>query len=282
MSQVLFEDGQFHRDDKLIVGANSRGLRYGDGLFETMKVINGRLQLGNWHMERLFAGLRLLQFEPPAHFNADYLTDNILKLVHRNGHSRLARVRLMIFRANGALYDTVSNYPHHVIQSWPLQDAQHEWNESGWEIGFHRTARKAMDPLANAKTNNYLPYVMAAMDAKKHKWNDAVLLNAAGRIADATIANIFLVKQGTVYTPPASDGPVLGVMRRYLIQFCRNKGVSLEEKPLSEIELMDADEIFLTNTSYGIRWVARSGGKHFANTLSRRLYEEAIRPLFQS
>jgi branched-chain amino acid aminotransferase len=281
MSQVLFEDGQFFRDDKLLVGANSRAVRYGDGLFETMKVNQGRIQLGDWHFERLFKGLELLQFDCPSYFTPTYLEDKILQLAHRNGHSNLARVRLMIYRGNGGLYDTVSHFPHHVIQCWSLPPANHQFNENGMVLGIHRTAHKTMDVLANTKSNNYLPYVLGSLEVKKEKWNDAVVLNAAERVADCTISNLFMVKDGVIYTPAASEGPVLGIMRRYILDHCASAGLSTKETGLSEADLLQADELFLTNTSYGLRWVGRLGEKQFSNNLSARLYRDAIQPLFQ-
>ncbi|MCF1713940.1 aminotransferase class IV [Flavihumibacter sp. RY-1] len=280
MSQVLFEDGQFYRDDKLLIGANSRAIRYGDGLFETMKVNKGSIQLADWHFERLFSGLALLQFECPSYFTPAYLKDKILQLAHRNGHSNLARIRLMIFRGNGGLYDTVSHFPHHVIQCWSLPPANHQWNENGLVLGIHRTAHKTMDLLANTKSNNYLPYVLGALEVKKEKWNDAVVLNAVGRVADCTIANLFLVKEGVLYTPAASEGPVLGIMRRYMLDYCRKAGLPFKETTINEEDLQQADEIFLTNTSYGIRWVGSLGDRKYANSFSARLYKEAIQPLF--
>jgi branched-chain amino acid aminotransferase len=282
MSQVLFEDGQFFRDDKLLVGANSRAVRYGDGLFETMKVNQGRIQLSGWHFERLFKGLELLQFECPSYFTPAYLEDKILQLAHRNGHSNLARVRLMIFRGNGGLYDSVSHFPHHVIQSWSLPPANHQFNENGLVLGIHRTAHKTMDVLANTKSNNYLPYVLGSLEVKKEKWNDAVVLNAAGRIADCTIANLFIVKDGVLRTAAATEGPVLGIMRRFILDYCIREGLPVEETGLTEADLLKADEIFLTNTSYGIRWVGRLGEKLFSNDFSTRLYRDAIQPLFQA
>ncbi|WP_290791216.1 aminotransferase class IV [Flavihumibacter sp. UBA7668] len=281
MSHVLLEDGQFYRDDKLMIGANNRGLRYGDGIFETMKVNKGQIQLADFHMQRLFSALSLLQFDCPSYFTPEYLKDRILQLVHRNGHSDLARVRLMIHRGNGGLYDAISHFPHHIIQSWSLPAANHSWNENGLVLGFHRIAQKPMDLLANAKTNNYLPYVMGALNAKKEKWNDAIIFNAAGRIADCTIANLFTVKDGIIRTPAATEGPVLGVMRRFLMGFCRENGLDMQESALSESDLLEADELFLTNSSYGIRWVGSLENKNYVNQFSSLLYRDAIRPLFK-
>jgi branched-chain amino acid aminotransferase len=280
MSHVLFQDGQFYRDDKLLVGASSRGLRYGDGLFETMKVNRHQVQLGPWHMERLFAGLQLLEFDPPGYFTPQYLLEKILQLAHRNGHSALARVRLMVYRGNGGLYDPANHYPHHVIQTWSLPEANHEWNENGLVVGIHRKAFKAPDLLANCKTNNYLPYVLGALEASKQKWNDAILLNAHGRVCDATIANIFARINGQWVTPALSEGPVAGIMRRYLLENMRSGGEPVIEETLTTEALLSAEEVFLTNSSYGLRWVRFIGDHKMGCEASRSVYRKYIQPLF--
>jgi branched-chain amino acid aminotransferase len=280
MSHLLFQDGQFYRDDKLIVGAGSRGLRYGDGVFETMKVNHDRIQLGNYHMERLFAGLKLLEFECPANFTPDYLLDKILQLSHRNGHSLLARIRLMIHRGNGSLHDPENHYPHHIIQCWSLPAANHEWNVNGLVLGVHRKAKKSMDVLANSKTNNYLGYILAALEAKHQRWNDAIMLNSADRICDSTIANIFLIRDGIIITPKLEEGPVSGIMRRYLIENFITAGIKVEEQAVTEELISDAQEVFLTNSSFGIRWVRTIGNKEYDSEQCRSLYNQFIVPLF--
>ncbi|KIC93248.1 aminotransferase class IV [Flavihumibacter solisilvae] len=280
MSHLLFHDGQYYRDDKLLAGAGSRGLRYGDGLFETMKVNNDSIQLGAFHMDRLFAGLELLEFDLPHYFTADYVLDRILQLAHRNGHAKLSRVRLMVFRGNGGLYDPESNFPHHVIQTQPLPEANHRWTEHGLTIGIHRKAIKSMDALANCKTNNYLVYVMAALEARHMKWNDALVLNHAGRICDASIANLFIVSGDNIITPSLAEGPVAGTMRRYLVDELKKQGRAVKEQEVTEEMLFAADEIFLTNASYGLRWVARAGEKKMSSNFTREIYESLIRPLF--
>ena len=280
MSHLIFHDGQFYREDKLLAGAGNRGLRYGDGLFETMKVNNDNIQLGYLHMDRLFNGLELLEFDLPHYFTHDYVLEKVLQLAHRNGHAKLSRVRLMVFRGNGGLYDPESNFPHHVIQTQPLPEANHRWPDHGLTIGIHRKAIKSMDALYNCKTNNYLVYVMAALEARHMKWNDAVVLNHAGRICDASIANIFLVSGNSIITPSLEEGPVAGTMRRYLLEEMRKRGREVREEKVTEEMLLGADEIFLTNTSYGLRWVGRLGEKKLSSIHGRDIYDSLIRPLF--
>src|ERR1700733_2874746 len=104
-------DGVTFPSDQAILTADNRSFRYGDGLFETMKVASGRICLENYHFERLMAGIRLLQFDPPSGFTPPFLARQILDLCEKNGHSALARVRLAVFRGDGSLFDPVDASP---------------------------------------------------------------------------------------------------------------------------------------------------------------------------
>src|ERR1700694_5244787 len=112
MSHYLFYNGKILEDNKPIILADNRCFRYGDGLFETMKVIDGDIQLGIYHFERLFDGLDLLQFELPPYFTADFLSMQIAALLLKNNQS-FARVRLAVFRGNGGLYDAQNHLPNY-------------------------------------------------------------------------------------------------------------------------------------------------------------------------
>ncbi|MEB3088276.1 aminotransferase class IV, partial [Parvimonas sp. D4] len=90
-----------------------------------------------------------------------------------------------------------NHYPYFLIQSWPLQPATQELNENGLVIDIYKDARKTADLFSSIKSNNYLPYLMGALWAKEHHLNDAILLNPDNRVADATIANVFIVKDGS-------------------------------------------------------------------------------------
>jgi branched-chain amino acid aminotransferase len=280
MSTQLFFDGQFLRSDKLLLGAGNRGLRYGDGVFETIKINQGVVQLGSLHMQRLFAALQLLEFEPPGYFTPGYLLEKITELAKKNGHANLGRIRVMIFRGNGGLYDAENHYPHHIIQSWALPPANHEWNENGLVLGLHRKAQKSADALANCKTNNYLPYVLGALEAKRLHWNDALLFNSKGNLCDSTIANIFLLKDDKIFTPALTEGPVAGIMRQYLLQQLPARGYVVQEAAITEDMLFAADEIFLSNAVYGLRWAGIIGNTKFSHQKTAAIYREIIQPLF--
>ena len=269
-------NGKIFSEGISIVGADNRGLRYGDGLFETIKMKKGQLIQDDEHFARLWNGMKVLQFDIPKQFTPDKLQEEIAILVKKNGHENAARVRLNVFRGNGGLYDAKNYFPNYIIQSWALPEGNGEWNSNGLIAGVYEEVKKSCDILSNLKHNNYLPYILAALKAKKEKWNDAILLNTYGRICDTTIANIFLIQDGVIYTPALTEGCVAGVMRKKIIQELIKFQFKLTEKEISKDDLLNADEIFFTNSIYNLRWVQRIGDKEFSNVISRKIYDAVI------
>ncbi len=269
-------NGKWYKENTPVIGVDNRGLRYGDGLFETMKYANGKLVLADEHFARLWKGMALLQFEVPKHFTPQKLEEEILQLLNKNGHEKNARVRLTILRGDGGLYDAVNHFPNYSIQSWPLPEDNGKWNSNGLVIGIYEDAKKSCDRFCNIKHNNYLPYVMGALYAKQQKWNDAVILNTEGNICDTTIANLFFIKEEIIYTPALSEGCVAGILRKVLINTLKQEGYTVIEKNITEEELLAADEVFLTNSIYNIRWVQRIGDKRFTNSFTQKIYQAVL------
>ena len=270
--EYLIFNGKLLKPESGIISANSRGLRFGDGLFETIKSINSQLAFVDEHFARLWKGLQVLQFTIPKQFTPDHLEQEIQTLLKKNGHSKLARVRLTVFRGDGGLFDTTDHKPNYLVQSWALPDETGSWNSNGLVLGIYTDVKKSCDILSNLKHNNFLPYAMAALHAKKEKWNDAVLLNTEGRLCDTSIANIFLIKDEVVYTPALAEGCIAGVMRRNLIEKLTAAGYKLVEGKVSVDELLDADEVFLTNSIYNLRWVQSIGDKQYTNMQTQKIY----------
>lgn len=254
-----------------IVGASNRGLRYGDGLFETISFKKGKFILLAEHLQRLWLGMESMQFDIPKLFNKKYITDQLDKLVSKNKDNP-ARVRLMIFRGDGGLYDPEHMKPNFIIQSWPLQTASNELNSNGLDLCIYKDARKTCDAFANLKHNNYLPYVMGAIYAKNQHCNDAVILNQDGNVCDTTIANIFLIKDNNLFTPALKQGCVAGTMRQFLIDALPSLGHKIEETTVSIDMLLNADEIFLTNAIYNLRWVKTLEDKHYGFNETQKIF----------
>ncbi len=257
-------NGKIIESEEPIISAGNRGFRYGDGLFETMKMEDGEIALHPYHFERLFKGLSILKFQLPSSFTPQFLYDSVLSLCVKNRHAN-ARVRLMVFRGDGGVFDPVNHHPNYIIQTWELPAGNTSLNENGLDIGLYKDAVKSIDILSNLKNNNYLPYILAALHAKENKWNDCLVLNSQGRICDASIANVFMLKNAEVYTPALSEGCVAGVMRRFLLEKLPAMGYPVQETKMEIEDLLQAEEIWLSNAVYKLKWVKSFGEKKFGN-----------------
>lgn len=271
--EYFIYNSKTYKEESAILSASNRGLRYGDGLFETIKSIQGQLQFIDEHFARLWKGLQVLQFNIPKHFTPDYLQDEILGLLKKNGHHKMARIRLTVFRGDGGLYDAINHKPNLLIQTWALPDDTGEWNSNGLVLGIYTDVKKCCDILSNLKHNNFLPYSMAAIHAKNQKWNDAVLQNTEGGLCDTTIANIFLIKNEAIYTPGLQEGCIAGVIRKFLINQLTAANYKLIESRLSEEDLLEADEVFLTNSIHNLNWVQSFGDKKYTNIQTQKIYK---------
>jgi branched-subunit amino acid aminotransferase/4-amino-4-deoxychorismate lyase len=280
MSLFAKLNGKVFKQEEISISPNNRSFRYGDGFFETIKIIKGRIVLKELHFERFFASLELMQFDKPAYFTAEYLAKHILELAIKNNHQALARVRLTVFRGDGGLYEAANHFPNHLIQSWALSNVTSQLNENGLVIDIYREARKNCDSFSGVKSNNFQSYVMASLWAKKQRLNDCILLNPFDRVADATIANVFIVKDGVIKTPPLTDGPVNGVMRRHLINSLKEASIPIEEMSISADDIAEASEVFLTNAIFGLRWVKQAGNSMYSNKFSASIHRQYIAPLF--
>ncbi len=278
--------------DAPLVGAGNRGFRYGDGLFETLKVFGGRLILPQYHFERLLHGATLLGFDGKHHPSPSEWSESILALCKKNGHERLARVRLMIFRGDAEMGDAGMDdpgfqVPNYIIQTWPIPATNHfipiddsGANKTGLRIDVFPGGQKSCDVFANLKSNNYLLYTQAARYATQNGLDDSLVLNNYGRIADSSIANVFYAGRGMIYTPPLTEGCIAGIMRRFLIGILPAAGFDIKEKETGIEDLEAAEEVFLTNSIQEIRCVKHFRRAGYGNEMVRAIYDQLFKVLY--
>jgi branched-chain amino acid aminotransferase len=275
MEQYFNYNGKFYKSGEKIITPDSRAFRYGDGLFETMVFSNNSIRLVRFHLERLYQGLATLKYELPKLLTPEYVKTQVFLLCKKNNLQE-ARVRLAFFRGEGGVFDPEDLHPRFVIQCSSLPAQTKALNENGLVIDVYPDARKSMDRLANIKSANYLPYLMAALYARENKLNDCLLLNGHAHIADSTIANIFCLLDGQWVTPPLSEGCVAGVMRRFLLENTSTLALPLVEKQVTLQDLEAAEEVFLTNAVYGIRWVQQYRNRRYGNVKTKQLYHRLL------
>lgn len=268
-------NGAFFPADERILTAQNRCFKWGDGVFETMKFYQGQLLLAGAHFERLFSSLRLLQMDTAPTFSKENLLCYITDLCVQNRCSQNARVRLAVYRNK-------SNTAEFVIEAIPLEIDYSEWQHDGLSLCLYPYARKSTDVFANLKSANFLPYVLAQKFAADHQFDDAILLNSANLLCDTSKTNLFLIRNGQVYTPALHQGCVNGVMRKAIVDALERKGNSVNQAELSEEDLLAADEVFLSNAIQVIRWVKSYRQRTFANTHTRKIFDEVSATIFSS
>lgn len=265
-------NGQFFLSGTPVISAGNRALRYGDGLFETMRMRDGKILNIDLHFERLFSGMKTLQFDLPEYFSSTFFLHTAKRLLLKNFHEKDARIRLMVFRGDGGIFDNENNFPDYIIETWPLSDTI-DLNENGLTVDVFPDAKKSCDLFSNLKSNNYLSSVMAGLFAQKNNLNDAIILNAFDRVCESAIANVFIIKDKNIYTPPLSEGCVAGVMRRWMLEKFSLKNYAVVEKNLSIEDVLNADEFFLTNSVQPIRWVKKIKEKNYQNEKVKEIFQ---------
>ncbi len=261
-------NGIFSDADKPVLQAQNRSFKYGDGVFETMRLRNGKLLLKELHFDRLINSLQLLQIKFSSSF-IEEITTLITELSKKNNCLKSARIRMAVFRED-------DNSAGYLIEATPLQNGFYGWNEKGWKIEIYLQAKKATDAFSVLKSANYLPYVMVGLGAKELGVDECLVLNTAGNIADGSKTNVFIIKDGTVFTPALTEGCVSGVMRQHLIGKLKNTNHAVVETQLKIEDVQTADEVFLTNAIIGVQWVQSFQKKDYGTNITQQIFKNVI------
>jgi branched-chain amino acid aminotransferase len=263
-------NGKIQNAEQAAIAIDNRTFRYGIGLFETLLAINNEVQQLSFHWNRLQQGLQLLDFQIPSFFNEASLLISIQGILNKNKHNKYARIRIQFFANTGGILETQQNTGNYLIETSAIDASICELNENGLVVGIHTLYKKEIDPLSAYKINGRICYAMAAQEAKEKKWNDALVQNSKENIIESSISNIFWIKDKTVYTPPISEGCIAGIRRSNWICTFKEKGIPIIEMPLSKEMLLEADEVFLTNSIRKIRWVYTIENNIYGNDFIRK------------
>ena len=249
----------------------NRALRYGDGLFEGLRILKGEFIFFEDHIQRLFEAMNAIGILIPDDFSPAYFFKLISELLHANKISGDAIVRIQVNRKGAGLYEPLTDESEFFIETFDASPDSYHWNENGIAIGVYDEWKKEFNAAMNFKTCNSQVYVMASRWKRDNKLDDALILNVNDLVADATSSNVFFWNENKLLTPPLTQGCVKGIIRKNIIQFAKERGVAVEETAISPMLLYSCDEIFLTNISKGILWVKSFGEKQFDHTKTKQL-----------
>ncbi len=250
----------------------NRAFRYGDGIFESIRMRRGQIMWLKHHYSRLNKSIAALHMNMPADWSAEHFEKTTSTLFHANHKpDSTARIRLAVFRNDGGLYTPFTNNASYLIESETIDQDNYVLNTKGLLVLPYLDIKKASNILSPLKSINAQLYVLAAIYKRNRGFGDALILNEEGMIAEATASNVFIYKAGKLITPALSQACVEGVMRAVVIEIAHEQGIPILETKISLDDLASAEEVFLTNAVQGIRWVKEFRGKRFGNEMAEWL-----------
>jgi branched-chain amino acid aminotransferase len=274
MPYYINHNGNLALADQPVVTANNRSFRYGDALFETIRIANYNPQFLKEHLQRLIMGMNVLKMEMNPLFNETFLEHAILELAQKNSITSDGRVRLTVYRNEGGFYAPSDNNVSYLIEAYPIEEHNYILNTKGFTVDLYTEFKKTQNALSSIKSANSTVYVMAGIHKIQQQLDECLLLNDKHHIIEAISSNIFAVKNGVLYTPPVGDGCVDGVMRKKIIEIAQANKIAVYEISVMQNVLLGADELFLTNTINGIRWVVAYKQKRYFNNTSKKLIDK--------
>lgn len=253
--------------------SKNRGFKYGDAVFETLKVNHKKILFFEDHYFRLMASMRMVRMEIPLSFTMEYLEEEILKTIAESEYNCDSyRVRLNVYRDCEGLYTPESNNVSYHIEVKPLTNELYLLHEASYEIELFKDHYIAPQILSTLKTNNRIINVIGSVFAKENDYDNCLLLNTNKHVVEALNGNVFIVKGNTIKTPSLSDGCIKGVMRTQIIEIIKMlPEYHFEETQISPFELQKADEIFITNVISGIQPVYKYRKKTYDNAIAKAL-----------
>lgn len=269
INYLTYNDNLISVTQPILLSSN-RGLKFGDGIFESMKMQNHELMFSDLHADRIQAAAKFLKFEKYQLLDSYFLRQKTTELSKKNKLNGNSRFRLTVFRSNGGLYTPDTNKYEYILEVMPSTPT-YELNAKGLIIDVYSELTKSINKLSQFKTTNALLFVMASIFKKERKLDDVILLNDAGFICESASSNIFVVYKNQIYTPPLSEGCVGGVMRSVVLKLAKENNIDIIEAQINPQILLEAEEVFLTNAALGIRWVMGYGRKRYFNEYSKLL-----------
>jgi aminodeoxychorismate lyase len=263
-------DGFLYKEDEPVFKVSNRAFKYGDALFETIRIIDGEPQFIEDHFIRLKKGMKILKMRS-GNISFKEIKTQIIKLVEKNHIRKGGRVRLTVFRTGEGYYAPENEDKSYVIEATHLENDDYTLNEKGLVIDVYSDMKRNKNILSQIKTTNKIPNVLTGIYKNEMGLDDCIVLNDHGRIVEALSSNIFLYKNNNLYTPSLEEGCMDGVMRRQVLRIAKQLNINIFEGMLNGSMLLQADELFLTNAIAGIQWVATYGQKKYSNNATKEI-----------
>jgi len=257
-------NGKLYVETEKIFTVNNRAFKYGDAIFETIRVVNGKLMFLDDHLIRLKRGVDFLKLKPYG-INFEEIIKNTKQLIEKNNITEGGRIRITLFRDSEGFYTKINEKSAYIIEAKKIETNLYSLNENGLSIDLYSEERRSTSKLSNIKTTNNIIQILAGLYAVEKKIDDCIVLNKHNRIVETTNSNLFLYKKNNIYTPSLDEGCMDGIMRKQILKIAEQHKINIFEGMLNANVLLQTDEIFITNVVRGVQWVKSYKEKSYVN-----------------
>jgi len=278
MNKINF-NGELVSEEKILFNKTKRAFNYGDGFFETIRVVNGKSIFIERHFKRIVIGLKHLKINYSKKFNLNYLSDNISELININNVKSGGKIKVYIFRSGMGTYKPTTNDICFIIESSKVENNLYKLNHKGFLVDIFKDYKKQINYLSSFKSSSSLLYVMASLHTIDNQLDDSLILNENNEIIESSNSNIFILLDNNIITPPLNSGCISGIMRIELMKIINDMGFTVLEKKIISDDLLNSKEIFLSNVVSGINWVGGYKQTRYYNTLSKKIIKELNKKL---
>jgi len=252
----------------------NRAFLYGDSIFETMKVLDGKVLFFEDHYFRLMASMRIVRMEIPMHFTMEYMEEQVKLLLASFENTSSYRVRLSVFRKSGGRYLPTDNNTEFILTAEALNGALYSFTDADYEVDLYKDFYVSKQLISTLKTTNKMVHITGSIYAHENGLQNCLLVNDDKNVVEALQGNVFMLMGSKLITPPVSDGCLNGVMRKQIIALAKKiDEVEVVEASISPFDLQKADEIFITNVIQGIQPVTKYRKKEYSSTFSIKLLQ---------
>jgi branched-chain amino acid aminotransferase len=266
-------NGQIN-DSNFLLSNNNRSFLYGDGIFETLKIVNGKILFWEDHYFRLMASMRIVRMKIPKNFTLEFLENEILNLIGIQNLNNSARVRVTVFRNDGGFYLPKDLQVSYLIQATELKTVLYQNEDKDYEVDLYKDFFVAKNLLSTLKTTSKMIHVTGSIFAKENDFDNCILLNSDKNVVEFLNGNLFLVKDQKLITPPITEGCLNGIIRKKILEIkTSDLDIEIKEEIISPFDLQKADELFVTNTITGIQSVSLYRKKNFDNKVANQVCE---------
>ncbi len=251
---------------------NNRAFLYGDGVFETVKIINNRILFLEDHYFRLMSSMRILRMEIPMNFTMEYFEEQIKLVVNTNNSSDVVRARITVYRNPGGYYLPETNTISFLIHSLPLENKFYSINSREYEVDLYKDIYVSKQLLSTLKTTNKVINITASIYAKENDLQNCLLLNEDKNVVEAVQGNVFMLMDNKLITPPISEGCLNGIMRKQILALAKKMDkIEVVEEAISPFDLQKANELFITNVIKGIQPITKYRKKEYKTAFSQKV-----------